>query len=267
MSNSSLAKKLKKKREELATRSGANNVIYLKEGTKRVRILPVEGAEDLAAEVTHFYLGEKIKGIYSPLAIGKPCPITEAYQDLKDNADEDDADTVKKLAPKKAYLVPVIMYEDEKGKKLDTENSGKLMKISQTVYQAIIDLYLDEDEWGDMTDPKKGYDIKITRTGKGKNNTEYTVMPCKSTPVPKDWAKKKVDLKEMIKAIVPSYEEAQSKLNEFLGISDEDKPKKKNKKSGDDFSTKKSKLSSKKKKKSTGEKTSTKKKVKKSSKK
>ena len=153
----------------------------------------------------------------------------------------------------------VHVVEQKYGKKIDTENSGKLMKIPGGVYQSIIDLYLDEDDWGDMTDPKKGYDIKITRTGKTKNDTEYSVAPCKNTPLDKDWAKKTIDLKAMAKSLVEPYDVVKGKLNEFLGIDDEDededKPRKKSKKAKDDFSTAKKKKSVK-----TGKKVLTKKK-------
>lgn len=258
MSNKALVDKLKKKRKELTERGSKGGVIYLKEGTARVRLLPAS-KDDIAIELTHFYLNEKLKGVYSAASFNEDCPILEAYQELKKSKDDDDQELAKKLTPKQAYMVPVVMYADEKGNKIDTENSGKLMKIPGGVYQSIIDLYLDEDDWGDMTDPKKGYDIKITRTGKTKNDTEYSVAPCKNTPLDKDWAKKTIDLKAMAKSLVEPYDVVKGKLNEFLGIDDEDededKPRKKSKKAKDDFSTAKKKKSVK-----TGKKVLTKKK-------
>ena len=258
-----LKERLKKKRAELAERGSKGNVLYIKEGTTRIRVLPSQGADDLAAEVTHFYLNETLKGIYSASTFDEDCPALEAYQDLKKSDDEDDQELAKRLTPKQAYLIPVVVYEDDKGKKISEDNSGKLMKIPSGVYQSIIDLFLDEDEWGDMTDPKEGYDIKIIRTGKGRMDTEYTVSPCKNTPLDKKWAKKTIDLKKMVKALIEPYDTVQAKINQFLGIDDDDdnkKSKKKSKKakSGDDdfkSSKKKSKKSDK------PEKTSSKKKL------
>ena len=43
---------------------------------------------------------------------------------------------------------------DEKGSKVDYEGKDKGVLVPRSVYQDIIDLYLDEDEAGDMTDPK-----------------------------------------------------------------------------------------------------------------
>ena len=247
MSKQSLKEKLRKKRTELSSGGGKGNVLYIKEGTTRVRVLPIQ-QEMLAAEVVHFYFNEKLKGLYSASTLKEPCPVVEAYTELKNSRDESDQDIAKRISPKKAYLIPVVVYSDDKGKSIDAENSGKLMKISNNVYQAIIDLYLDDDEWGDMTDPKEGYDIKITRTGKGKNDTEYTVAPCKNTPLDKAWAKKSVDLDAMVKELIEPYDSAKAKLEEFLGVDldeddDDDKPKKKKKKaSTDDMSSAKKKF-------------------------
>lgn len=230
----SLAKRLAKKQKELTEKKSKGNVLFLKEGTTRIRILPTGHDNDFISEVTHFYLGGDIKSVYSPSTFDEPCALLEAYNDLKKSKDEDDKDLAKKLVPKKAYLMPVVIYSDEKGKNIDHENSGKLMKITTGVYQEIIDLFLDTDEAGDMTDPKNGYDLKIKRIGKGQFDTEYSVLPCKPTKLDKKYAKP-VDLEKLVKAEIPSYDETKEKLEAFLGMSDDDedddkKSSKKNKK-------------------------------------
>ena len=85
-----------------------------------------------------------------------------------------------------------------------------------------------QDEWGDMTNPQDGYDLKVSRSGKGKMDTEYSVTACKNTAAPKDYRKKVYDLDEEVAKIVPSYEETQKLLNRYLGLdADGGKPKKK----------------------------------------
>lgn len=253
----SLKERMKKKREELASRGKKGSTLNIKEGTTRVRLLPVGPDKDFIAEVTFFYLKF---GIYSPDTLGKPCPIMEKYQELKKSKDEDDQKIVKKLTPKQAYLMPVVVYEDEKGKRINSEDSGKLMRIPGGLYQSILDLYLDEDEWGDMTDPKNGYDIKITRTGKTMTDTEYSVAPCKNSPLDKAFAKKVFDLDKAVEAVIDPYDEIEEKLEDYLGSNiddDEDEDDKKSKKkkdkkkakAKDDFSSSKKKDKSKDKKK------------------
>lgn len=217
----SLKERLKQKREQLSKKgSGTGKLLFLKEGTVRVRPLPVGEEEEFVAEVTQFYLGEKLKGVFSPSQFGEPCAIMEAYEELKSSKNEDDKELAKKFVPKKRYLMPCIVYTDDAGKTIDKEKGIVLVQLTNSLYQEIIDLYLDSDEWGDMTDPKAGYDLKLTRTGSGKMDTEYTVKPCKPTPIAKEYSKT-VDLESLIKEVIPSYEETKAKITEYLNLDPE----------------------------------------------
>ncbi len=223
MATKTLKQRMLEKKTELKKKaSGGGFILRQKEeGTIRMRIMNCGADNEFAFELTTFWLGD-IGEVISPATFGEPCACMEKYQDLKGSSDEDDIEIAKKLVPRKKYVIPQIMYKDDKGKEVDEDNSEKLFTIAGGTYQDIIDLYLDDDEWGDMTDPKEGYDIKITRTGKGKNDTKYTVSPCKNTAVPKAYAKKVIDLEEMVKAKVNTYEETLQKLNQFLGTASED---------------------------------------------
>lgn len=226
----SRADRLKKKRVELKTKGGGGNITFLKEGTLRVRLLPVNEEADFVMEVTQFYLGQTIKGVFSPSTFGQPCAIMEKYEELKSSSDDDDKELAKKFTPKKKFLAACIVLDD-KGQKVDEEKGVTLVQLTSGLYQELIDLYLDDEEWGDMTDPESGYDIKLTRTGSGMMDTEYSCKPCKNTALPKKY-NKEIDLEEMVKSIIPSYEETQDKINQFLGggvdsdDDEEEKPKK-----------------------------------------
>ena len=157
----------------------------------------------------------------------------EKYLELKESKDEDDKLLAKKLVPKRKYVIAVVAYKDEKGKEVDEQNIDKPMLIPKQAYQDIIDLYLDEDEWGDMTSIKNGYDLKLTRSGKGQMDTTYTISPCQKKPLDKKYAKP-VNLEEMVRKHILPYDELEDKLNEFLcgGVDDDeedDTPKKKKK--------------------------------------
>jgi len=226
MSKIPLKERLAKKKKELKSRAETGKVVFIKADTTiRVRILPVPEDEDFVAEIATVYLGKDIGGVYSPSTYGDACPVVEKYEELKKSKKSSDKDLAKKLVPKQKYLIPVVLYEDDKGKKI-SDKSPVLVQITSGLYKEIIDLYLDEAEWGDMTDPKNGYDLKLTRTGSTMTDTEYSVKPCKNTELPKPFSKKKVDLNAMVKEIMPTYEEALDKLNEFLSgaIDDDDEP-------------------------------------------
>lgn len=228
----SLRERLLEKKKKLSERGSGGNFILRQreEGTIRVRILPT--GDDFSTEVTTFYL-DGIGGCNSPATIGEPCALMDKYNELKSSKDEFDKDIAKKMIPRQKTVIPIIWYADLKGKEVDEDNSVRLLQISNTVAQQLIDLYLDEDEWGDMTDPENGYDIKITRTGKSMTDTTYTVSACKNTPLPKKYHKTVVDLTKMVGEQIDSYEKTSELLDKLLGFDDDDdfddEPKKKKK--------------------------------------
>lgn len=231
----SLKQRMKEKKEELKKRSQRSNIIRQKdEGTIRMRILNPGDDEEFVHEIIQFWLGKDVGSVVSPASIGEPCALMEKYKELKDSKDEEEKNFAKEMMPKTKYVTAVAVYADTKGKSLDEAQSGKLFQITGGVYQDLLDLYLDEDEWGDMVDPKNGYDVKFTREGLKMMDTNYSVQPCKNTKAPKGYTKP-VDLLELVKAEVATYEETVSAVEKYLGGSstdEEEAPKKKRTKKG-----------------------------------
>ena len=223
--------RMMERKKALAERSSGGSIIFPKEGTMRVRLVSQGPDKELGLEIIQFY-SQKTGGIISPATFDEPCPFMDKFQELRKSSDEEDQELAKRLTPRRRFLVAGTLYKDEKGKEIDPDNVGKPILIPRSVYQDIIDLYLDEDDWGDMTDPDDGYDIKITRTGKGKMDTSYSVTACPKGKNPPTKYTKEVDLEEIIKASMPTYDELEDKLNDFLNgadsdSDDDDAPKKK----------------------------------------
>ena len=217
MATNNLRKKLKRKREELQERTSQGNIFYLKpDTTVRIRILSTGDEEEFVKEVIQFYLGNDIKGVISPITMGLYCALSELYETLK-NGDSDEKELSKKMIPRKRYLTYCLIYKDEKGKELNP-NGPKLVLLTTGMYQSILDLFLDEDEWGDMTHSLTGYDLKLKRVGSGKTDTEYTVIACKNTKVPSEYRNKTINLEKEILNIIPSYEKTQEYANSFMGL-------------------------------------------------
>ena len=227
--------KMLARKKDLEKRGGGGGMIYPKEGTIRVRIKSRGADEELGIEVIQFYLGPKDGGIISPATFDEPCPFMEKYQELKNSKDEDDKELAKTLVPRRRYVIGGPVYADEKGTKFDYECKDKGVLVPRSVYQDIIDVYLDEDEAGDMTDPRNGYDIKIIRSGSGKLDTTYSARACKPTKLDKKY-QGNVDLEGIVRSQIKSYDELEEMLAKFLnedhGDDDEDAPKKKKKKKG-----------------------------------
>ena len=231
-SGMSTREKMLKRKKDLESRGGnGSHIIYPKEGTLRVRLVSQGPDKEIGLEIIQFYLGSNLGGIISPATFDEPCPFMEKYRQLKDSKDEDDNALAELLVPRRRYIVGGTCYKDEKGREIDPDRIRKPILIPRSVYQGIIDLYLDEDDWGDMTDKEEGYDIKISRTGSGKMDTVYSVNPCPGKKPLNSKYVEDMDLEEIIRKDLKSYEELEELLHEYLDNSSpvvnvEDKPKK-----------------------------------------
>jgi len=167
-----VSKKMKERmlaKKEKNKGGGSGLFHFLKSGMNRIRPVPVKAETDPIPEVITFYFGNDIGNIISPMTFGEPCPIMEKYEKLKKLNNEDDAETIKAIAPKKKYCTFALKYEDEKGKKL-FDGGPRLVLLPMGVGNQLIDFYTDEEEnYGDFTHPVTGYDLKIKKTGEKLN--------------------------------------------------------------------------------------------------
>ena len=217
----STREKMLVRKENLDKRGSGGNINYIKDGTTRIRLKGQGPTEEIGMEIIQFYLGKDAGGsVISPATFGEPCPFMEKYQKLKGSKKEADMELAKKLAPKRRYLVAGIGYKDSKGKEIDLDKVDKLWQIPRSVYQDIIELYLDED-YGDMTDPDEGYDLKITRSGQGQLDTTYSVLAAPKKPLDPQY-QGDVNIESLLRPGMKSYDELEDMLNKFLSISDED---------------------------------------------
>jgi hypothetical protein len=242
-----MAEKIKKKKSlrqrltekvESLKRGGPNPMITFKEGKTRIRILPVGEENDWGIEVTYFFLGLKEQySLISAATFGEKCAFQEAYDRLSTSKKESEREFAKKrLKPGRRFIVPAIKYTDEKGLEIDKEMGIKPALFPSGIYEQAVELFLDDDN-GDFTDPLKGYDLKVKRTGKGKNDTEYSLIKCNSSKLPKE-LRGEIDLEKMIRDLIIPYKKSKELLEKYLNIpveedEEEEKPKKKKKKSRD----------------------------------
>lgn len=243
---SSTREKMLARKKKLEEKGSGNGLIFPKEGTLRMRIKSPGDDQELGMEVVQFYI-PGVGGVISPATFDEPCPFMEKYEELKQSKDEDDKELAKRLIPRRRYVIGGIIYKDDKGNGVDYEGQNRGVLIAGAVYQDIIDLYLDEDEAGDMTDPVTGYDIKITRSGSGKFDTTYSVRQCKPSKLDKKY-RSDLDLEKIVRDQIKSYDELEEELNKFLNEApddgEEDAPKKKKKSSVDKAKKKKKKYHS-----------------------
>lgn len=215
MASKKFIEKMKKRSEELAKGGKGNYDFFMvKEGITRMRPLPVGEDVEFGFEVTTFFLGKKHGTIISAATFGEKCAIMNKYNKLKDSKAEADRDLANRFKPSVKIVMPHIKFNDEHGKEVDTANGAKLALLSKGCYQQAVDLYVDPEQ-GDFTDPLEGYDLKYKRSGKGKQDTVYTVSPCKPTKLPKEF-RKVYDPETMVRGMVKSYDESLEIIREFI---------------------------------------------------
>lgn len=213
--------KMLARKKAFESKGSENGFIFPKDGTTRIRLKSPGDDQELGMEIITFYLGGDVKSVFSPATFNEPCPFMEKYLELKNSSDPDDKELAKKFIPKRKFVVGGIVYSDDKGKTPDYQGKDKAIIIPRGVYQDIIDLYLDEDEAGDMTDPVNGYDIKIIRSGKGQFDTTYSARQCQHSKLDKA-LRGTLDLEGMVRSQIKSYDELEEILENFLNESPED---------------------------------------------
>jgi hypothetical protein len=92
----------------------------------------------------------------------------------------------------------------------DLEAGVQIFPAGREVLRQLLTYFVDPD-WGDLTDPDKGYDVVIEKAGSGLQ-TSYTVRPRKnSTPIPdKSLLEKVGDLSAVFPKL--THEEVTQKL-------------------------------------------------------
>jgi hypothetical protein len=170
-------------------------------GAHTVRIVPyMHNRENPFIEMYfHYNVGKKT--YLSPVTFGKPDPIVEFAEKLKQTGSKEDWIMGRKLEPKMRVHVPVIVRGQE--------NEGvKFWGFGTTVYQELL-AYIADPDYGDITDMQNGRDITVEvktpeETGKNFQTTTIRIKP-KETPVTTD--KAVVDLIKNQKQITEIFKE------------------------------------------------------------
>jgi len=160
----------------------------LPEGSTRIRVLPgIEpGSVDkdfFCKSIVHYFVSPtnpKIP-VISPKSKNPnaKCPLYNKVQELKSSSSPADNAEATKLRGQTRYYLGVIPREGE--------DAGKIMvyPAPKAIFTKILTL-MEDPEYGDVTSPTEGRELKFIRTGKGKE-TRYDVMASpKVTPITHD---------------------------------------------------------------------------------
>ena len=158
-------------------------------------------------------------GLLAPHQFGNPDPIQELINELRSDGNKESYELAKKLYPKmRAYAAVIVRGEEDKG--------VRLWSFGKMVYQSLLNIMLDED-YGDITDPTSGRDIKVVCTKPpGRMYAVTDVRPRgKATPLDesqktaKGWINNIPNLDDMYNC--KSYDELEKIVNAWIGGDEE----------------------------------------------
>ena len=158
-------------------------------------------------------------GLLAPYQFGKPDPVQELINKLREEGSKESYELAKKLYPKMRSYAPVVVRGEE-------DRGVRLWAFGKTVYQSLLNIMLDED-YGDITDPLDGRDVKVVCTkAPGRMWATTEVRPRgKQSPLSSDsstskqWLDSVPDLDEMYTC--KTYEELEKIVTDWLN-GDED---------------------------------------------
>jgi len=183
--------KVRKRYEELQ-RESQNRFWTPKEGKNLVRFLPAykEGGDFFLETSIHFGVREGLHLVCNRF-YGEPCYVCEIVQKLRMSEDPNDVARARRMAPRKRVFYNIV--------DLNAQEVGvQVFASGASIFKQLLSYFYDPD-WGDLTDPKHGYDVVIERKGTGLE-TEYTVRPRKNpTPIEdEEWLNQLIDLDQFV---------------------------------------------------------------------
>jgi hypothetical protein len=214
---------IRKKLNQISGQNSRKNVMWRpeegSETTVRLIAYPNNDGQPFKELMFYYNIGNN-PGLLAPYQFSKADPIQELITKLRDGGDKDSYELAKKLYPKMRCYAPVIVRGEE-------EKGVRLWAFGKQVYQTLLNYMLDED-YGDITDPNEGRDVRITCTKTpGKMWATTDVRPRgKDSPLSEDASKAKnwldniPDVNDIFE--LKSYEELERIVNEWLNGDEED---------------------------------------------
>lgn len=162
----------------------SNSTFKIKPGTHVIRIVPNQESPDWPfVEMYMYYNIGGFRSLVSPSSYGEYDPIKAFVGELYKTGEKEDWFKARELEPKLRTYLPII----ERGK----EHEGvKWWGFGKTTLKDILNLMNDED-YGDITDPVKGIDLTLVVEGPNENAgrkypTTSITPKRKSTPITED---------------------------------------------------------------------------------
>jgi hypothetical protein len=182
-----------------------------------VRIVKYKHSDDsLPFTELYFYFGIGKPRMISLVNYDEADPIMEFASELRKTNDEENKKLAKRLNPKMRVFAPVVVRGEE-------EAGVRFWEFGPQVYTELLQ-YMDDEDYGDITDIKNGFDIKIEQipaeqSGKAYPTTTIKLKP-RITPLSKDakqaedWLENQPNVKKLYTKV--EYEVMKEALQEWV---------------------------------------------------
>ena len=147
---------IKERLTKLQRSDKTKNAIWKPEGKHVIRIVPYKFDKSNPFIELYFHYGVNNKTYLSPMSYEEADPFVEFADKLKRVGDQDSWKQARKFQPKLRTYVPIVVRGKE-------EEGVKFWGFGKTVYEELLG-YISDPDYGDITDPKGGRDVKIEYT-------------------------------------------------------------------------------------------------------
>lgn len=215
---------IKKKLSQLqSTTSTKENFWKPQPGKTQIRMVPYEfnKSNPFIELYFHYNLGDN-KTYLSPVSFGRPDPINEFADKLKQAGSRDEWIQGKKLEPKMRTFVPVIVRGQER-------DGVKFWGFGKTVYQELLGFIADPD-YGDIADPINGRDIVVEKQTPQEAGNQFGKVTIRVKPNQTPLTENKDILENLLNGQSdintlykePEYDELKDALSNYLNPNDEE---------------------------------------------
>ncbi len=209
---------IKKKLSQLQnTTSTKENFWKPQPGKTQIRMVPYEfdKANPFIELYFHYNLGDN-KTYLSPVSFGRPDPINEFADKLKQAGSRDEWIQGKKLEPKMRTFVPVVVRGQER-------EGVKFWGFGKTVYQELLGFIADPD-YGDIADPINGRDIVVEKQTPQEAGNQFGKITIRVKPNQTSLTENNDVLEQLLNGQSeltklynePSYDELKEALSNYL---------------------------------------------------
>lgn len=172
-----------KDREEAARSGGSADFWRVPSGKSSVRFLPprVGRTDVFRVQYQHFI---RVPGATNVVSFVCPrmqakqdkitsrfCPACQKLDQLREDGSPGALDQAKDMEPKRRVLTNIIFRGDP-------ERGVLIWGFGKQVQDQLVALRDDQDSGGDWSDPIRGFDIVVEKTGQG-IKTEYKILPAR----------------------------------------------------------------------------------------